>query len=709
MSQRAVLSCAGTVFIASMLIAGCGGGGAQSLGIQVGIASPRGPQTVEAGQTVNITASVSSAAPSTNLGVTWTLSGSGCTGATCGSLTNETSTSVTYTAPASVPSSFTVNLTATSMADSTKSASLQIAVAAISVTINSKVTELAAGSGNGFEKEFNATVQDDPAGKGVTWALTANGSPCSPTCGTLSMGNASFVFYIPPSTVPASPADMPTITATSISDATKSDADQFTIFDGSAACGTGGHESVLNGEYAILLQGWSGGGTGTPVMFAASFKADGTGKITFGQDQFNPYSTYAYTGNLIPSASSYSVGADNRGGLTLTDNFCDRTFTFHFSLGGITGGLASKGDIILTGADFAGGLRGSGILRQQDPTAFSVNSLAANYAFGFSGWDQSSGSLQHFAVVGSFAQSGGSLYNLDAHSNDGGTLLLTGGQSPGNFSTISNIATGTGSTTVTLDLPEENQTTQQAVVYVINSSELFVVSMTLGNEGAEFCGVAIAAPGSFDSSSISPSYIFHFTGNSAGSASVAVGVANFSGGTDGNVSGTFDQYASGMASSQSLSGTYGLAQSGGRLKVTGASGAMSPVCYLDTPFDNVSAFCLTTDSSASFGVLDDQPAATYGNSSLSGNFVFGTSEPGDNTVPGIAGVASISAGGVSGTEDTAAPSGPTLGTSFSGSLTTNADGTGTLGANTVTVTNGTVLYYIDEANDAPAQVQVFEP
>ena len=120
----------------------------------------------------------------------------------------------------------------------------------------------------------------------------------------------------------------------------------FTIFDGSAACGTGGNESLLNGEYAILLQGWIGSGTANPLLFGASFAADGTGKITGGADQFNPLLSHSYSGfGLIPSASSYSVGPDNRGCLTLTDQF-DTTFTFHFSLGGITGGIASKGDIV---------------------------------------------------------------------------------------------------------------------------------------------------------------------------------------------------------------------------------------------------------------------------------------------------------------------------------------------------------------------------
>jgi hypothetical protein len=47
-----------------------------------------------------------------NLGVTWTLTGSGCAGTGCGTLTNVTTTSVTYTAPTGLTSSITASLEA---------------------------------------------------------------------------------------------------------------------------------------------------------------------------------------------------------------------------------------------------------------------------------------------------------------------------------------------------------------------------------------------------------------------------------------------------------------------------------------------------------------------------------------------------------------------------------------------------------------------
>ena len=61
-------------------------------------------------------------------GVTWSLSGAACSGISCGSLTNETTSAVTYTAPASVPSVPTVILTATSVANTAKTGAASITV-----------------------------------------------------------------------------------------------------------------------------------------------------------------------------------------------------------------------------------------------------------------------------------------------------------------------------------------------------------------------------------------------------------------------------------------------------------------------------------------------------------------------------------------------------------------------------------------------------
>ena len=693
--------------LSTILTVGC----ASSPPISVTLSSSSA-QSVQQGNNISISATVAN--DTSNKGVTWSLSGSSCSGAACGSLTSQTATSVTYNSPTSIPSDLAVSLTATSVANPSKFASTVITVPATVVAIQNKVTKLSAGTGNYLFARFNATVQNEPTGAGVTWTLTANGTPCSPACGTLSTPSPYEVNYAPPASVPAAPNNMPTITATSVYSPARSDADPFAIFDGSAACGTGGNESLLNGQYAVMLQGWSGTIAGSPILYAASFAADGTGKITGGEDQFNPYlSNMAYAGEpVIPSASSYSVGPDNRGCLTLTDNG-ETTFSLRFSLGGISGGIASKGDVIFVNEQSATPERASGILRRQDPTAFSLSALASNYAFGVDGWNNSSGTLNHFALAGSFAQSGGAASSLAYDQNEGGKTLSTGGTREFfNFMTIQPVSTGTGVARATMSVPGAPSSVD-VEVYVINSSELFFVTLALSPDGPEFSGQAIATSSSFSASSLSPNYIFHFTGSSSGTPSSSIGIASFSTtsppGTlvSGAVSGSMDVYSGGTASTQNLTGTYVLAGGSGWLGITGATVSTSPTCYLTNPFDGVSAFCISTDSTASFGIFDTQLAATYNSSSLSGNFFFGSGEPGNDTVSDLSGVALISSGNIQGVQDASAQSGLSLASPFTATLSINADGSGNLGPNTVAVTNGTALYFIDESGKMPALVQVF--
>lgn len=89
--------------------------------------SPAGPVNVMIKTTQDFTATVQY--DLSNAGVIWSL-GASCTPATCGTLSNVTNTSVTYTAPATVPNPATITLTATSVADPTKNPSVVVNVAA---------------------------------------------------------------------------------------------------------------------------------------------------------------------------------------------------------------------------------------------------------------------------------------------------------------------------------------------------------------------------------------------------------------------------------------------------------------------------------------------------------------------------------------------------------------------------------------------------
>ena len=161
-----------------------------------------------------------------NKGVTWSLSGAGCTGAACGTLTNVTTTGVTYNAPASVPNPATVTLKATSVADATKSGSSTITITAAPAPISVAVLPTSASVQVSLTAPFTAQLQNDTQNKGVTWSLSGTGCTAA-ACGTLTNVTTTSVTYNAPATAPT-PATV-TLTATSIADATKSGSATITI------------------------------------------------------------------------------------------------------------------------------------------------------------------------------------------------------------------------------------------------------------------------------------------------------------------------------------------------------------------------------------------------------------------------------------------------------------------------------------------------
>jgi hypothetical protein len=154
-----------------------------------------------------------------NRGVRWTLSGAGCSGSACGTLSATTSASripITYTAPPNVPNPATVTLTATSVSNTARKGSATITVtgssAARSVTISPKRGGLTITQ----TLPVTATVQNDVTAAGVTWS--ASGPACSgTTCGTFAKVTSTSATYVAPNT-----PGIYSITATSVADVTKS-------------------------------------------------------------------------------------------------------------------------------------------------------------------------------------------------------------------------------------------------------------------------------------------------------------------------------------------------------------------------------------------------------------------------------------------------------------------------------------------------------
>lgn len=110
-------------FVAAACLVGCGGGGPSGLVIVI---TPGTNQSVDQNQSVAFTAFVAN--DTSDAGVAWSLSGAHCAAAACGTLTNSTTSAVTYVAPKSVGTLLNVTLTATAIANTKTTATLNISV-----------------------------------------------------------------------------------------------------------------------------------------------------------------------------------------------------------------------------------------------------------------------------------------------------------------------------------------------------------------------------------------------------------------------------------------------------------------------------------------------------------------------------------------------------------------------------------------------------
>jgi hypothetical protein len=153
-----------------LFVCGCGGGGKHSTQTTpvISVSLTPAQTAIDQGQTLNYTASVTN--DSKNMGVAWSMSGTACTGTGCGTFTNGTTSAAVYDAPASVTAKMTVSITATSVADKTKSVSSAVVVTpAPSIT----TTSLASGT---VGTAYSAALQGSGGAGTLTWSLASGSS-----------------------------------------------------------------------------------------------------------------------------------------------------------------------------------------------------------------------------------------------------------------------------------------------------------------------------------------------------------------------------------------------------------------------------------------------------------------------------------------------------------------------------------------------------
>jgi uncharacterized repeat protein (TIGR01451 family) len=464
--------------------------------------------------------------------------------------------------------------------------------------------------------------------KTAIWTLTANGANCQPTCGVLGTPSYTWnganmntsITYTPPASVPSGAAKQPVITVTAVDPVGNpaqqlSDSTYLNINDGT--CGKG-NNAILNGQYAFLLQG--GGESAGYAAFVGSFTADGNGNITGGVLDVNR-TTGAVTDTAIASAgSSYSIGSDNRGCLTLA--FATGGFaTYRISMGTLDGSNhATQGRMVRFDDDTGAGVHSQGAIMRQDSAAFVP--ISGKYAFGYQGIT-SAGARLAIAGVQS-ADGAGNLTNFDVDAADG----------QGNIDTNDTTGSGTYSTTVDANGRGTGKTNGTNVVfYVVNSSEILTLSIDPLYQSTPIISGEVrkqtVPSGGFTQTSLDGnSYVLYATGvdpANGGSATLLsqVGIAG-----GGNSSGENDANDNGSVTSKATSGSLTIASNG---RAASADGSF--VFYLigtDSAFFVQGSSGAGSPNPAAFGYAQQQSGSSFTNASLSGQLFFGGGAP----VPG---------------------------------------------------------------------------
>jgi hypothetical protein len=205
------------------------------------------PASVPVGTSAGIVATLTPIPSSNPTGtLAWSLTGAGCSGATCGSLTVVTAQSsgsgssavadsATYVAPSSAPNPNTVTITAIPQADPSKRAQVTLAIQQAGSVILTPSTATLAGN-----RRVTLTVQVvGVANAAVAWSV--NGIPsgnatvgqvCAVAvnpCQPVTSGTAAQVDYLAPGAIP-SPNPV-TVQATSAADSSRSGTCQITVIN----------------------------------------------------------------------------------------------------------------------------------------------------------------------------------------------------------------------------------------------------------------------------------------------------------------------------------------------------------------------------------------------------------------------------------------------------------------------------------------------
>jgi hypothetical protein len=549
-------------------------------------------------------------------GVTWSVAGAGCSGASCGTV----SATGLYTAPASAPSPATVTVSAVAVADGqTKASATVTVVIPVVVTVEPTSANVTVTDQLQFRAQVSGTTNT-----ATVWSVS--GAGCTGTaCGSISSSG----LYTAPAAVPAQGTVIVKVSSQASPSASASSI--VTILPSNNA--------KFVGQYAFRFSGFDSQGV---YQEAGYLIADGKGKIVSGTEDVNDTVNPA---TALSISGTYQVGADGRGLMTILSPLGSHVFRFAMNLKGTKGSLISFDTT---------GVRGSGEIEIQDPTAFNTAVFTGGYVLNLAGMNVYGERVGAVGVI--FPDGNGFVSGSSLDVNEGGSVPPTFPSFSGTYDVD---ATGRG--TMALSILGFDGGTFSFSVYPVSSNKLFLISTDpLTYNNPVFSGSLEAQTGApFTSASFSGGSVFEMSGLAGVAPQDTVGRFQFNAG--GAVGVHFDQNSGGNVTvGGTMSGAYDIQLNGrGTLNLDNPADGSQKVWILYAISPDTAFLMDGSSGAVAVGEMRAQTAVVpFSNVNLLGSYVFGSQDPMIAATPLYSGILSFDGGAntsglgsVSGSED----------------------------------------------------------